>query len=278
MPKHKKQSRQERISTQLQNRYTSEELIVRNKILQSQKLIGDFLDSDIINKLVSLFNEDDKTEIKITKYVEDERKVRGMRNENIIVKSELYGETNENSTLFLKIIKNGIEIIHLTLHLVPITLNSSRNGIIHIFKNIYYNKSLKKKKYKLYALILVTQPGDKPKSLEFSIATGYNTPHNFSDVNIIDPELQKEMDVIITVLNRLFDEDNELYIGNKDKLYPIHNKTDNVLNNINKHSTIFTRKNKGTRMLPNFIDNNVMTLMKPKKKINPSKRRTRRKV
>ena len=260
------------------SKYTPNELIFRNKILQSHKLFGDFLDSDIINALINLFNEDNNTSIKITNYIEDERKLRGMGCENIIVKSEVYGTIKYNSTLFLKIIKNGIEIIHLTLHLVPKTLKSNKNGAIHMFKNIYFRESSKNKKYKLYSLILVTQPIDKPHSLEFSIATGYNTPNIFSNVNTIDPELQKEMDVIITVLNRLFDEDNkEFYIGNKDKLYLIHNKTNIVLNNINAHSKIFTRKNKGIKMLPNFINNNIINIKGSIKKRNIPKGATRRK-
>jgi hypothetical protein len=61
------------------------------------------------------------------------------------------------------------------------------------------------------------------------------------------------MDVIINVLNRLFDEDDEYYIGNNSTLYPIHKKTNLVLNNINKHTTIITRKNKGTFLYPKSI-------------------------
>jgi hypothetical protein len=61
------------------------------------------------------------------------------------------------------------------------------------------------------------------------------------------------MDVIISVLNRLFDEDDEYYIGNNSIVYPIHNKTNLVLNNINKHTTILTRKNKGKFLYPTSI-------------------------
>ena len=58
------------------------------------------------------------------------------------------------------------------------------------------------------------------------------------------------MDVILTVLNRIFDEDNtEFYIGNKYKAREISNNTNKVLNNINIHSLLITRKNKGSKTI-----------------------------
>jgi hypothetical protein len=57
------------------------------------------------------------------------------------------------------------------------------------------------------------------------------------------------MDAIIAILNYLFDEKNtEFYIGDPNKLYSIHKNTNNILNNINKHSKHTTRKNKGIKM------------------------------
>ena len=71
-----------------------------------------------------------------------------------------------------------------------------------------------------------------------------------------DPELQQEMNVIITVLNRMFDEDNrDFYIGNEDNLFPIHKNTNTVLNGINIRSHYIPLKNKGTRMYPPFNNN-----------------------
>ena len=73
--------------------------------------------------------------------------------------------------------------------------------------------------------------------------------------NEYDPYIQQEMDVIISVLNKLFNEkNNELYIGDKT-IFPIHNKTNNILNNINKHSKLISRKNKGVKIFPNNINN-----------------------
>jgi hypothetical protein len=66
-----------------------------------------------------------------------------------------------------------------------------------------------------------------------------------------DADLAIEMDVILSVMNRLFDEDdNEYYIGNKDILYPIKNQTNNVLININGPNVIPKRQNTGTMLLP----------------------------
>ena len=63
--------------------------------------------------------------------------------------------------------------------------------------------------------------------------------------------------VIIDVLNKLFDEDNQkYYVGNYNKvsyvqpLYPIHNKTNTVLKNINLFTKYSMRKNMGSRMGP----------------------------
>jgi hypothetical protein len=257
-------------------RYTQNELNTRNKIIKSHVLFGNFLDRDIINRLINLFDENSNSNDKITKYIEDERKLRGLNDMNITIKSELYGETKSNSTLYLKIIKNNIDIVHLTLHLVPTTLNSSKDGIIHLYKNIYKPKITGSKRHKLYALILVTQPLNKPHSLEFSIASGYNTPPNIPNTIVLDSDIKKEMDVIITVLNRIFDENSKYYIGHKKDLETIHNKTNTVLNNINNHTALVTRKNKGNRMLPK-LNTSMPAINISYKKSKNNRRLTRRK-
>ena len=71
-----------------------------------------------------------------------------------------------------------------------------------------------------------------------------------------DPELQQEMNVIIRVLNRMFDEDNhDFYIGNEDNLFPIHKNTNTILDNINRRSNSIPLKNKSARMYPPFNNN-----------------------
>jgi hypothetical protein len=251
--------------------YTPEQLHKRELNLQSQLLFGNFLDTDIVTSLVNLFKDNrNYTTPKIVKYIEDERKLQGLDNRNVKVESEIYNiitnsidkkdSSRKGATLLLKIIKNNKEFIHLTIHLVPTTINSDKDGLIHIFKDVYKTKGDTNKTKsvpsretnKLYALISVKQPDGKPNSLEFSIDKQYYKTNVPTIINSdkIDDEINKEMDVILTVLNSLFDEENiEFYIGGKDKLREINQTTNKVLNNINMHSLLTTRKNKGIKTI-----------------------------
>jgi hypothetical protein len=233
--------------------FNQTELNKRNKILKTHTLFGNFLNSDIINKLVHLFESGD-----IIKYVENERKKQKLTDAGISIKSIVFRTTNNDQILLLEIKKNNKVLLHLSIHLVVTQLKPEYAGVIHMYKNIHKStlKINKTKKPLLYALIQVEQPTNKPKSLKFSIGNGYTTNQSIKNAATYDPELQKEMDAIITVLNNLFDEKKpEFYIGDPNKLYSIHNKTNNILKNINNHSTLTTRKNKGVRMLPNFSNN-----------------------
>ncbi len=268
--------------------YTPLELLQRDNIIKSQLLFGNYLDSDIINNLIHLFNEIPTTDKNIVTYIKNQRKINKLSSSNVEVKSEVYGTNKKKSTLFLKIIKNDIEFIHLTIHLVPTTLLPNKSGIIHIFKDIYkyYNSTIVNNL--LYALISVKQPKGKPDSLEFSIDYGYDTPV-IPTAYMYDSEIQEEMDVIISVLNDIFDETNtSMFIGykdknntNKDNIINIHIKTNNVLNNINRHTKYVIRRNKGTILGPVKGKNslfNINYLSKTVKHINKNKnRRTTRK-
>ena len=122
------------------SRYTQTQLNERSAIIQSQKLFGNFLDADIINKLIQLF-DNKNTNIgkndKITKYIEDERRKQGLDNTNVLIESEVYGYTRKNSTLHLLIKKNNIDFIHLTIHISPEDLPPQHSTMIHISKDIY---------------------------------------------------------------------------------------------------------------------------------------------
>jgi hypothetical protein len=93
-----------------------------------------------------------------------------------------------------------------------------------------------------YALISVDKPIGKENSLEFRIADGYKTP----GINTDEIFLQNEMDVIIYIINRIFDENDPYYIGLKDEVVNINLRTDNILDNINKRPQV-RLKNKGVR-------------------------------
>ena len=230
-------------------RYSQTQLNQRNTIFQSQKRFWSFLDSNMINKLVHLFDDESKnSNVKISNYIENERQIQGLDMTHVTISGEVYGQKEAKPTLHLGIKKNNKDFLHLSLHLSIDTLNPKNQGPIHFLKNVYCKKGNVGKKL-AYALILIRQPENKPKSLEFSIADGYSTKLN--NAHLYDYELQQEMKVIITVLNRIFDEDNkEFYIGNENKLFSIHNKTDTVLENINRFSKSVTLKNKGVRMYP----------------------------
>lgn len=102
--------------------YTQTQLDDRSKIIQSQDLFGKFLDADIINKLIHLFdikNTNVGKNDKIIKYIEDERRKQELDNTNILIESEVYGYDKQNSTLYLSIKKNNKDFIHLTIHIAP---------------------------------------------------------------------------------------------------------------------------------------------------------------
>jgi len=212
----------------------TQSVITQNNIIQTQKCFSKIFDSDIINVLIHLFDKNTNKGIKnkIIEYIQNERKLRKLSNSNISIQSELYGEGKQKSTLFVKILKNNNEFIHLSIHLCQ-QIKSGNKGMIHIYKNFYEqirNQSVSKKKYKnlLYALISISQPPNKPNSLVFSIADGYDTL-GVKNAILYDSKIQQEMDSIIAVLNLIFDEEKDEYIGKHKGLYPIHNKTNLVL-------------------------------------------------
>ena len=221
----------------------------RDEIIGSQKLFWSFLDSNITNKLVHLFDDTESSSNKIRKYVENERRVRGL--DDATIEGKIYLEKDLTYNLLLEICKNNKPILHISFHTAPDSFNKKKTGPIHIFKNIYKeNKGIIKKNK--YSLIRVDIPIGKPHSLEFSIVDGYNTPG--INTNAKELMIQKEMDVIIHVINRIFDENDEYFIGDKDKLVPINNRANNILKKINNSSNV-TRKNKGVTLYPPFTNN-----------------------
>lgn len=213
----------------------------REEIIKSQKLFWSFLDSTMMNKLVNLFDDTVADHAKISKYIENERRMRGMDDASVV--GEVYREFNIESDAVLVISKNNQPILHLSFHLSPYSFSSKKTGPLHIYKNIY-NRTQNLYKKKKYALIYVEKPVGKQHSLEFRIANGYKTP----GINADEKELQQEMDVIIHVINRLFDENDPYYIGVKEELININPRTDPIINNIISHQQV-ELKNKGVRMI-----------------------------
>ena len=226
----------------------------RYNIIESQKIFWSFLDSNIINNLIHLFDDTDPSPDKISKYVENERKIRGLDYETIVGK--VYREDDLGYNLLLEIIKDNKRFLHISFHITPNSFNINKYGPIHIYKNTYKEGHMVTKK-KRYSLIKVSIPDDKPNSLVFSIPDGYKT----EGVNINEKHIEEEMDIIISVLNNIFDEKHEYYIGNKDKIVHIHDLANTIQKNINK-STNVTRKNKGVTMYPALTNRKPYHLLK----------------
>lgn len=262
--------------------YTPEQLLKRNGIIQSQKQFIKYLNKRMINKLINLFSGKNP---KIIKYVQDERATRRLKNDTITVTSNVYGEKDDNSSFEIVIMKTNIRLLHISIHLSVSKLKPNDTGIIHIMKDIF--KTAPKIIYQnkmLYALISVKQPVNKLNSLEFSIDDGYVTPsmpnrnaNNTELHNELDTMIQPEMDAIIAVLNTIFDETKpEFFIGTPKNIYTIHNKTNNVLQNMNRHINHVTRKNKGNLMIKqgNIFPQQLL----PRKTLKPTSRRSTRKI
>lgn len=119
--------------------------------------------------------------------------------------------------------------------------------------------------------IYVQHSLNKPNSLEFCIADGYTTPIDTTN----DIELQKEMNVIITVLNNIFDETKpEFYIDKKYDVTNVHNKINIIVNNINKHNKYAVRQNKGSRFIDFASTPNININNKKIKRNSKTRRRT----
>jgi len=235
--------------------YSNHDLQIRSDILESQLLLIRFLTADIMDVLVHLFSEEccenrDK-HITIAKLIKDERAHQKLADDVTILSYAYKNKTRDGSSnLLLNIYKHGKEFLHLTIHLSPNTLHPKDAGLLHFLKDIYTTKITSRKYERHYALIKVEQP--HPDSLHFSIGDGYHTP-GAKNAMIYDKEVQQEMNVVITVLNRLFDSSDEYFVGKvRNDPIEIINRTNELLKNMNQHSKLATRKNKGKMMGPTW--------------------------
>jgi hypothetical protein len=184
---------------------------------------------------------------KITDYVKEEWKKHHMNDPTITVRSEIYGYIDKNTkkinkitpSLHLQIQQNGRDLVHLSIHLIIASLEPKHTGIIHFYKNEYKNKT----KYhprivarNHYSLIKV-HPFHH--SLQFSINYGYHTKGVTNQNVTIETLIQEHMNIIVNVLNSIFDETNTRYIGHKNiaEIHPLINETVKAMNDKNTHSS-----------------------------------------
>lgn len=234
--------------------YSSDELQLRSDILKTHIIFVEFLTADMIDHLVHLFNEKccehRNNHITISDIMKEERDRKGLVDDVIITSSAYNDPSNPGgSSIVLDIHKHGGSFVHFTAHLSIHELKPKHSGILHMYKDIY--KSLQRGSNKtFYALINVEQP--TPDSLHFSIGYGYDTP-SAKNAIVYDKEVQQEMNMIIAVLNRLFNPLDTYYIG-RDRTDPIEvsNTTNAILANMNSRTHIASRKNKGKMMWPSW--------------------------
>jgi hypothetical protein len=211
--------------------------------LYSQMRLGAIYDRVVINRLNAWFKNDGK----ITEIVREERRRRGLEEENTTVHSSVYGTDDRNSTLQLMIKKRGNDFIHLTIHLAPEYFKTDERdaGMVHVVKNVYKSVASTRQQHYLRAIYAIEKIQDKPHSFHFSIQQRYDTPHIHNTVDQYDNEVKQEIDVMTAVLNQIFDETNDNYVGSAHP-EPIEQNTDAILRNMNTRTTYIKRKNVGT--------------------------------
>lgn len=236
---------------------------MNTNIVKSQTKFWDQIDSYIVNRLLHLFDMTSNNTVnnnnKLIYYIENERKLHGLDSSGVVVNTSIYiPDNNTVADLYLNIYKNNKLFVYLTIHLHVSSLNSKHAGPIHIKKEIYKIEQQINK----YSRIRIIIPEYKQNSLQFLMEPGYNTTEDIY-TNNHDYELKQEIDVIISVLNKLFDEDNkEYYIGNNKDIMNIHKNTPNVLTKIDILPTAKTIKPSQTQKYKSSITQQPI-VMKP---------------
>jgi hypothetical protein len=239
-------------------------------VIQSQKQFWDCLDINLINTLVDLFYTDEITlaPSRISKYIEEKGEIQKI-DKTFSISSQVYDIYTSMPSLILLIKQNNKDLLHLSIHLCPTSFNPKKTGPIHIRKNQIINKlSLKRKNFQ-YALLTVQQPVGKPNSLVFSIGDGYSSAH-IPGASIYNTPIQKVMDVIIDILNNLFNEEHEDYIGHIIELP--HPYTNPILHTINTTAKEVSRKNTGKVYSSNNFKTFYLSPRKPKNKTRKIKK------
>ena len=154
--------------------------------LYSQLRLSAFYDRFVINRLNAWFKNDGK----ITEIVREERRRRGLEEENTTVHSSVYGTDDRNSTLHIMIKKHGNDFIHLTIHLAPAYLKADERdaGMVHVVKNVYAPVASGRKEHYLRAIYAIEKSKINP--IPFILVYSNDMIHLISIIWLINTTME----------------------------------------------------------------------------------------
>ena len=114
-----------------------------------------------------------------------------------------------NPTCIAKFLYRGRPFLHLSIHLAPTDQDIDHHGMIHLLKDYYCVGSRVMPADKCRVRIKVTSIDDKPESLSFELIDDSAPPAD-ADTSM-EPIMKTEMDILMTVLNRLFNQNEPWY-------------------------------------------------------------------
>jgi hypothetical protein len=186
----------------------------RRRIHRSHLLLSRFMSLHTINQLLHIFDpiilNDDVTTHHIRKYILNENTKQGinMNKRNLSI-STVVSDPANNPTCIAKILYHGRPFLHLSIHLAPTDKEIDNHGMIHLVKDYYCVGRKVMPIGECRVRIKVTSIDDKPGSLSFELNDDIPPPAD-ADTSM-EPIMKTEMDILMTVLNRLFNQNEPWY-------------------------------------------------------------------
>ena len=247
-------------------------------IANSHQHLGSFFDESILANLTHLFDANpiyNDPKHNIVAYIVNEHTKQQIPTNDLIISSVVHGISKGDPMLIAKIKYKNKPLVHFTIHLAPDRLNKSAHGMVHLVKNIYQNsRKYGTLKNRGRVRLFVSIPQNKPRSLHFTIMDGRNPPKKGNTTN--DYIVQREMDILITVMNKIFDEnDHYHYVGNFQlpgqmvninvlpPIRPYHTNMPTIAQQINTYGLAITRKNKGAPYVIPAVDPSLLPFVGP---------------
>lgn len=267
---------------------------LRANAISTHPYLGYYLDGNVINHLVFLFGEQyrdyklypNQPPKRIETYIEKEHLIMGIPLIDLSYNGMAYGyeksvtstadRFDASPTFLVEVLYEGKILLHLTIHLALEVLPKDKAGMIHFDRDIYKkNGQYPIKGLDTHVVIRVNRMNQNGNSLQFSILDDYDTPTDASLQHINNMILQ-EMNIIIRVLNKMFNPTNRDY-SVQEIIFPMNPITDIITNQMNTLGIVAPRRNKGKRYVPEaWRDQNVPTVNIGKyTKSNRTKKNTR---